>query len=209
MSPIRILLLCLLATGFSTAQAETIHVPATYPTIGSAIDAAVTGDVIQVAAGTYYEHGLAFDLESPLITIQGTRGKDGSLLTTIDAQAQGSVFQFMGNVGASMVIKDLVITGGSGTAFKDSNYGGGIFCFASGPTLTGCTITGNLASWGGGIHFDTYSFLTITDCTISNNIAGESGGGFATSEVFPGQTTMNLSLICANQPDQIDADQLD
>ena len=215
--------------------AETLQVPGDHPTIQQAIDNAANGDLIQVAAGTYHEHGLAFDDESPLVTIQGTRAKNGALLTTIDAQSQGSVFQFMGNVGSSTVIKDLVITGGSGTTFQDSNYGGGIFCFASGPTITGCTITGNLASWGGGIHFDTYSFLTLTDCTISdniagfsgggiysvesfitldsctisNNIAGSSGGGFATSEVFPGQTTMNRSLVCANQPDQVDADQLD
>ena len=78
MSSIRILLLNLLATGFTTAQAETIHVPGNHPTIQSAISAAASGDVIQVAAGTFYEHGLAFDNESPLVTIQGTRAKNGA-----------------------------------------------------------------------------------------------------------------------------------
>ena len=120
MSPFRLKIPALLGAGVlvSHAPAETIHVPGDQPGIQAAIDVAATGDVIQVAAGTWFEHSLSFDAESPLITIQGTRDKDGSLLTIINAQAQGSVFQFMGNVGPSMVIRDLVITGGSGTTFK-------------------------------------------------------------------------------------------
>ena len=42
--------------------------------------------------------------------------------------------------GLGTVIRDLVITGGSGV------YGGGIFCIYSDVTLDNCTITGNSAS---------------------------------------------------------------
>ena len=50
----RILLITVLA-GVAAAQTE-LHVPATYPTIQSAIDVAVDGDTVVVAPGFYFEH---------------------------------------------------------------------------------------------------------------------------------------------------------
>src|SRR5688572_7324569 len=45
-------------TVFFAAQAfsATIHVPADYPTIYQALDAAVSGDIVEVAPGTYDQY---------------------------------------------------------------------------------------------------------------------------------------------------------
>jgi len=58
----------------------------------------------------------------------------------------------------------------------DDVHGGGIgLVNSSGPEIAHCTITGNLGSYGGGIHIDN-STVTITDCFFSDN-ASIFGGG--------------------------------
>tara|TARA_Y100000589_G_scaffold159166_1_gene151499 strand:+ start:168 stop:422 length:255 start_codon:yes stop_codon:yes gene_type:complete len=69
----------------SAAFADVINVPADYATIQDAIDASANGDVIQIAAGVYYEHDLKPGLNNTSRTILGTLKSDGSPATTTDA----------------------------------------------------------------------------------------------------------------------------
>ncbi|MCH2137320.1 MAG: right-handed parallel beta-helix repeat-containing protein, partial [Phycisphaerales bacterium] len=185
-----------------TTFGDTINVPADQPTIAAAINASVNGDVIAIAAGTYDEANL--DPNGKAITIGSA---SGNLDVTIDAQQGGSVFVFQTDETSGTVIKDLVITGGS------SLHGGGIYCTNnssptissctitgniapgrgggiylkdnSSPTISGCTISSNAASFGGGIFFDDVSSPTITDCTISGNTADVGGGLYSHNDSSP------------------------
>src|SRR5262249_31316089 len=67
-----------LLAAIPSARAATINVPADYPTIQAAIDAAVNGDEILVAPGTYVE---SIDFKGKTITVRSSGGPD---LTTID-----------------------------------------------------------------------------------------------------------------------------
>ncbi|MEE2718797.1 MAG: hypothetical protein VX727_03330 [Planctomycetota bacterium] len=169
--------LSLAFVGTSTTFADTINVPADYPTIQGAINASSNGDVITIAAGTYNEHSLLPPADKA-ITIQGTVNGDGTLATTIDAQQAGSVFVVNSGEGNGTVIRDLVITGGS------TSGGGGINCNFSSPTISGCHITGNTATYYGGGIYCGGSNPTISGCTILGNSA-EHGGGIYSYESNP------------------------
>ena len=60
-------------------------------------------------------------------------------------------------------------------------------------TLTGCTISGNSASFGGGVFNG--GTATLTNCTIAGNSAGTSGGGIEAQ----GTVTVTCSTFARNQ----------
>ena len=195
--------LSLAFVGTSTTIAATINVPGDQPTIAAAISASVNGDVINIAAGTYYEHSL--NPGGKAITIQGTAYGHGVIATTIDAQQGGNVFVLQSNEGSGTIIQDLIVTGGLAL------QGGGFYLSDSSPTIIGCRITGNTASNGeappnefgsGGGIWCYNSSPTITDCTISNNTAAgvDGGGGFAS---LGGTPNVTGCVISGNTPNNI------
>tara|TARA_Y100000589_G_scaffold43931_1_gene36968 strand:- start:904 stop:2043 length:1140 start_codon:yes stop_codon:yes gene_type:complete len=187
--------LSLAFVGTSATFAGTINVPGDYTLIQDAINASSDGDVINIAAGTYYEHSL--NPSGKAITIQGTLNGDGSLATTIDAEQGGSVFNINSGEGNETVIQHLVITGGSGFEQDEFTYGGGICCFPNSiATISGCTISENTANAGGGIYSSTNSNLTISSCTIKGNTASSHGGGIHHSRC---SSTINGCTISDNE----------
>ena len=97
---------CLIG-GTVPAAADQLHVPGDYPTIQAAIDAAVDGDVVVVAAGTYNE---AIDFLGKAITVYGTDGPD---VTIIDATGlNSSVVKCVNFEGLDTVLRNFTITGG-------------------------------------------------------------------------------------------------
>ena len=142
--------------------ATVIHVPGDYATIQAAIDAACTGDTVQVANGTYYEHITLKDG----VQVLGA----GAGVTTIDGGGSGSVVTAT-NVGPGTKLDGFTITHGS-----DTN-GGGMCNYNSSPTLTNCTFSGNSAGDGGGMYNNNGS-PTLTNCTFSGNSADVCGGMF-------------------------------
>ncbi len=148
-----------------TAAAQTLNVPGTYPTIQSAIGAALPGATILVAPGTY-SGGINF--LGKAVTVQSSGG--ASVTTILGAPGQ-RVVQFVSGEAATTVLNGFRIAGG----------GGGVTCQNSSPTIMNCTITGNFASSasGGGLECraSTNASPTVSHCTISGNIADQSGGG--------------------------------
>jgi len=134
-----------------------------YTTIQAAIYAARTGDLVLVHDGTYIEN---IDFWGMLIRV---RSENGVEKTTIDGNQSGSVVTFNKKEGAESILDGFSIKNGN------SDYGGGIFCDNSSPTITNCSITENAAFRGGGIDCK-YSSPTITNCVIRGNNAQDGGG---------------------------------
>jgi len=160
----------LLALTAAAGRADTLHVPAAYPTIQGAIDAAAPGDVILVSPGTYCEN---IDFTGKAITVRGAAGPDG---TIIDGGRLGSVVTFAGGEGADSVLEGFEITNGTGTpGLWSMLLGGGIHCAGSSPTIRNNTIALNTANIGGGICLENAS-PEIADCMIRRNSAYKGGG---------------------------------
>lgn len=162
----------------------TIRVPADYSTIQQAIDAARTGDVVVVSAGTYAGD---IDFRGKRITV---RSVDGASKTIIDCGApttssrRGFYFH-QGETSDSMLsgftIKRGRVYGDTipadplrWTQSPSHPIGGGIYCEFSSPTITGCVIEDCRAELGGGIGC-VGAGPTILNCTIRECLAGGLG----------------------------------
>lgn len=170
----RFLLVCI-AAFFSIStflSAATIHVPGNHSTIQGAIDAAVNGDTVLVAPGTYTEN---IDFIGKAITV---RSNGGAGVTVIDGgnpvnPDNGSVVTFSGLTGLDSVLDGFTVTNGTGNLEADIRFGGGICNLKSmrlsSSTVVNCIITENSAERGGGIW-------TWLGGVFSNNIISGNTG---------------------------------
>ncbi|MGE5530666.1 MAG: hypothetical protein ACM3VW_00945, partial [Bacteroidota bacterium] len=140
------LLLC--ATGVLLlpliCAAATRTVPAQYPTIQIAINAAANGDVVVVSPGTYHE---SIDFNGKAITLRSTDPASRSVVaaTIISGSGDGGeAVAFRSGETAASVLTGFTISGNEG-----NSNGGGIRCYQSSPTITHNYITGNSAMQGG------------------------------------------------------------
>ncbi len=168
----------------STSPA-TIHVPADYSTIQQAIDAAWTGDIVEVAAGIYTESGnWDIDFRGKRITV---RSADGAARTIIDCgyptASSRRGFYFHQDETEDSVLWGFTIRGGRiygtdipadplrWTQSASHPIGGGIYCEFSSPTIAGCVIEDCGAELGGGIGC-VGGRPTIVNCTVKECLAG-------------------------------------
>ncbi|MGH7489871.1 MAG: right-handed parallel beta-helix repeat-containing protein, partial [bacterium] len=159
----------LLAWAAASAQ-TTINIPADQPTIQAGIDAAVDGDTVLVASGTYFEN---IDFHGKLIKVTSS---DGPKATIIDGGQIAPVATFSSGEGRNAILMGFTLTHG----FAPS-AGGGISISGSSPSIVNNTITQNSAcSQGGGI-FAIASAPLIVGNVISRNFqqgcTGGQGGG--------------------------------
>jgi len=154
--------------------ATTIYIPEDYATIQEGIDASEDGDEIIVSPGIYVENidfaGKAVILGSLFYTTQDTSYISQ---TIIDGDQDGSVVTFESEEDFTSALTGFTITNGH------ADYGGGIYCSSSSPSLVNVTITGNsteLYGRGGGIYCYSSS-LSLENVTITGNSAEGYGGG--------------------------------
>ena len=179
------------------AIAATIYVPIQQPTIQDGIDAALDGDLVLVAPGTYVEN---IDFLGKEITVRSVAGAGA---TIIDGSQSNSVVAFRSGETGEAVIEGFIITNGNGQPLlkvgggiycdessptivncvisynTTDGCGGGIYCEESSPTIANCVIRENSASCGGGIRCYDNSSPTITNCLISDNTTGGGSGGIS------------------------------
>ncbi|MDY7109930.1 MAG: right-handed parallel beta-helix repeat-containing protein, partial [Planctomycetota bacterium] len=171
MSPAYILAaaLGLIMIGTPRARAEIINVPADYPTIQQAIDAADPGDEVIVAEGEYIEN---IDFLGKAITVRSTDPENPDVVeaTIINGDAAGSVVTCDSGETLDTVLTGFTITNG------DAFWGGGMYNENSSPTVAHCIFRENVGyDMGGGMRNKNAS-PSISDCAFIMNSSGSGGG---------------------------------
>ena len=181
--------LTLLTLGLITFQqdlaaARTLRVPNDATTLQAAIDAAVVGDQILVAPGTYTGAGnknLTMGDKDLVIRSEG-----GPEVTILDLQGTGRAFFLVGPYTRSAIVEGFTIAYGDGN--QDLLGGGGMFIGGGSPTIRRCVFrknqapSANFTGGGGGLACQNSGAL-IEDCEfIQNSVVrtiGAVGGGLA------------------------------
>lgn len=132
------------------------------PLIADALGAAVAGDTIELASGTYNESGLAVGFD---VSFVGTNPFN----TIIDAGGAGRIFDI---TGGSVEIRRLTLTNGDALG----GNGGAISMTGGNLTIRQSWLTDNIAVAGGAIHQDSSGTLTLTGSTLKANQATGPGG---------------------------------
>ncbi len=156
-----------------TLSGDILEVPATYPTIQAAVNAAADGDEVVVSPGTYGEWNIR--LLGKAITVRGTDPSDSATVaaTIVDGGGNDRVFFIADGEHHDTVVSGLTIRGGY------AREGGGIACWETAPTISNCVITGCQAhapGLGGGAIWGKDSDLVLEGCTLTGNSAVSYGG---------------------------------
>ena len=158
------------------ACAVTLHVGGggTYESIGAALAVSADGDTILVAPGTYSgTDNTDLDFGGRDIVL---RSSDGPDRTVIDCGGSARALKFHSHEREAAEVNGFTITHGF------AEYGGGIYCIFSCPTIKNCRFTGCEAIHAGGaIRYSTTAPGALVDCALSGNTA-EHGGAISLHE---------------------------
>ncbi|MFH1742997.1 MAG: right-handed parallel beta-helix repeat-containing protein, partial [bacterium] len=157
--------------------------------IGVALQIVGGTSEIWVAAGMYHETvrieaGIA--IYGGFAGVEETREERNWVAneTTIDASGLKAT-AVTGSGGA--ILDGFTVTGGENSGVTCSGR-------SSCPTLTNCTIAGNMAEYGGGVYCSGYSSPTLINCTITANTAFEGGGVYC----YESSPTVANCMIAGN-----------
>jgi hypothetical protein len=179
-----------------------------------ALSAAVSGDQIWVAAGTYYpDEGVGLTKGDPLLSFHlkngvaiygGFAGTETLLsernvtdnVTTLSGETNFAdhVVQ-SSSLDNTAVLDGFTITGGFASTGGFAGYiGGRAMCnLNSAPTLTNCSFTGTSAIEHGGGMYNVNSSPILTKCSFSYNTTEGYGGGMYNVNSFPILTNCSFS----------------
>ena len=193
--------------------------------VSRALTAAVSGDQVWVAAGTYeptsgtartvfitMKSGVAVyggftgtetdlaqrDLVGNPTILTGDLSRNDNGTTTNLADNSYHVVLATG-VAATAVLDGFTVTGGYANGATASNYdkGGGIIILSNGqPTIRNCRFIGNRCTFGGGAGYVLSAGGSFTDCDFIDNLGGSYGGAFDTNA---GAVTWTGCLFRNNQ----------
>ncbi len=156
----------------TSLQAATLAVPANYPTIAAAFDAARSGDRIELAPGVYRENHLVLPNG---VTLAGVIGDPAAV--TIDGQGQGRILLAEGLDQTTLITNIRFINGRAAGHTSYDRSGGAIFCSNSNLRISICIFENNASDGQGGAIRCNKSSPLITGCLFVGNDAGSGGGG--------------------------------
>jgi len=191
-----------------------------YTSIQSAIDAAVSGDLILVDSGRYYEN---INFMGKALTIRSM--SEGPTSTIIDGDNNGPVVRFINGAQADSILDGFTIQNGyndigggfqiqaapDGTISRPTiknclishntatESGGGIAMDHSEPYIIHCQISENHAPLGAGISMTSFSAPDLRNLEIFKNVSSESGGGIFIHSSSPLMNVLNIYENEANK----------
>ncbi len=151
------------------------RVPADFAAIQPAIDAALDGDTVLIADGTYIgteNKNLHWNSNEKHLTVMSENGAETCV---IDCEDDGSGFLLIdGCQDNTDVIQGLTVQNGSYL------HGAGMYCAHSSPLIRNCNFFLNgtdnqVAGFGGAIYFSNSSAI-LQDCTFRDNSSLGNGG---------------------------------
>ena len=158
--------------GTTPALAAIINVPGEQPTIQAGIDAAMNGDEVVLANGTYTGAGnVNLNFNGKLITVRSASGDP--TLCIIDGGFANGGFTFNSGETNTAVVDGLTI---SGCQFGPPSVGAAFLIQSSSPTINNCILSNNFTGMDGGAIYCDDASPTITNCTFIINFAIGSGG---------------------------------
>lgn len=179
------------------AFSAVLHVSGDYPNIQAAVDAAVDGDTILIADGTYSgpgNIGIQWDATNKHLVIRSENGRDHCI---IDCLQEDRAFLINQGQDRRDIIDGLTITNG-----LVLGSGGGIYISSASPVIRDCLLEKNYAS---GYHDNSYSGgggaimiknessdPLIQGNIIRNNLADNLGGGLLFAEHTSGVLENNI-----------------
>ena len=153
-------------------------------TIAEAINKALDGDTIEIAAGTYNEHDIEVSEE---LTLNGAGMTD----TIVDAGGNGRVFWATGDVE----IANMRLINGLTTSGNIFDEGGGAILASGTVMVRDVRLDSNEAVGSGGAIFNNQTLVLENTQIISNTANGNGGGIYNYTN---GVITVSQSLISGN-----------
>lgn len=182
-------LLALVLAG-GALPADVLHVPGDFPAVQSALDAAQSGDTVEVAAGDYSSNA-TLTFRGKGLVLRAPEGPEKTTLRLVEPLDldRASVLTFDAAEPATSLVEGFTITGGQGSFWGPGveEGGGGILVRGgASPTIRNCLVTGNSGWNGGGIFCDqgTAPHLESTVVTLNRGIS--LGGGIFFNATGPG-----------------------
>ena len=144
------------------------------------IDANASGGDDTIGFGSLFNTPQTITLTTGVLGIVNDAGSlaitgPGANLLTINGNNQSAIFRIFSGGSSPITISGMTVTGGNSVG-NPNGYGGAIYT-AGNLTLDNVIVTGNTATFGGGILSDVSTNVAINNSTISNNIAANQGGG--------------------------------
>ncbi len=154
--------------------ADIINVPGDFRCIQEAIDAAVNGDEVVVADGTYTGAcNKNLDFQDKAITLRSESGNRDACI--IDCENVGRFASF--GAGDTAVVQSITVMRGS----AGGGSGGAVFLFGGSPSFTDCVFEDCDAGTHGGALYVLNGTATIEGCLFDVNTAGSRGGAIYAS----------------------------
>lgn len=195
--------------GFATTHTVSPDGGGDFPTIQAAVDAALDGDVIELASGVFTGNGNRdVSIDSKAITVRSASGDPSLCILDCGGPTEDHrAFEIVGVIDITTVLSGFTVANGR------ANEGGAIYCaVGTSPVIQECVFTACEATGSGGAIFSDSTVFNdatpeIKDCVFTNNHAA-TAGAIACGGDWPRPTPVERCRFEFNNADEVGAVEL-